>query len=63
MSLLWQEYKAEHPDGIQYSQFCERYRAFRQGVDHRLDEQATNDTLELPLPADHDNVRGPSCFH
>ena len=33
MSLLWQEYKAEHPDGIQYSQLCERYRAFRQGVD------------------------------
>ena len=30
---------------------------------HRLDEQATNDTLELPLPADHDNVRGPSYFH
>ena len=29
LSLLWQEYKAEHPDGIQYSQFCERYRAFR----------------------------------
>ena len=27
LSLLWQEYKAEHPDGIQYSQFCERYRA------------------------------------
>ena len=24
--LLWQEYKAEHPDGFQYSAFCERYR-------------------------------------
>ena len=45
LSLLWQEYKAEHPDGIQYSQFCERYRALRQGVDvvmrhsHRADEK------------------------
>lgn len=24
--LLWQEYKAEHPDGFQYSAFCEHYR-------------------------------------
>lgn len=23
--LLWQEYKADHPAGIQYSQFCDRY--------------------------------------
>lgn len=28
LALLWQEYKATHPDGIQYSQFCERYRAW-----------------------------------
>jgi len=26
LALLWQEYKAEHPDGFQYSQFCDRYR-------------------------------------
>jgi hypothetical protein len=24
--LLWQEYKAAHPDGWQYSVFCEQYR-------------------------------------
>lgn len=24
--LLWQEYKAQHPDGLQYSAFCEQYR-------------------------------------
>lgn len=23
--LLWQEYREQHPDGYQYSQFCERY--------------------------------------
>lgn len=28
LSLLWQEYKSTHPDGLQYSQFCERYRAW-----------------------------------
>ena len=26
LMLLWQEYKAEHPDGYQYSQFCDLYR-------------------------------------
>jgi transposase len=28
LKLLWTEYKAAHPDGFQYSQFCERYRQF-----------------------------------
>jgi len=26
--LLWQEYKAQHPDGLQYSAFCDQYRQF-----------------------------------
>lgn len=26
LELLWQEYKQEHPDGFQYSWFCQRYR-------------------------------------
>lgn len=26
LDLLWQEYKAQHPDGYRYSWFCERYR-------------------------------------
>jgi len=26
LTLLWQEYRAPHPDGYAYSQFCERYR-------------------------------------
>ncbi len=28
LALLWEEYKAEHPDGYQYSQFAELYRRF-----------------------------------
>ena len=28
LALPWQEYKAEHPDGYQYSQFAELYRRF-----------------------------------
>jgi transposase len=26
--LLWQEYKAQHPQGLQYSAFCDHFRAF-----------------------------------
>ena len=30
LELLWQEYKAEQTDGLQYSAFCEHYRRWRQ---------------------------------
>ena len=35
LQLLWQEYKEAHPasDGYQYSQFCQRYRDWRQKLD------------------------------
>lgn len=29
LMLLWEEYKANNPDGIMYTQFCERYRNFK----------------------------------
>ena len=32
-ALLWHEYRAEHPEGLQYSQFCERYRTWRGRLD------------------------------
>jgi transposase len=31
--LVWQEYKHENPDGVQYSYFCEQYRKWRQQID------------------------------
>lgn len=30
LELLWQEYKAEQTDGLQYSAFCDHYRRWRQ---------------------------------
>ena len=33
LALLWQEYKTEQPTGVQYSQFCEGYRAWAQRID------------------------------
>jgi len=29
LSLLWQEYLSEHPEGLSYSQFCESYRKWK----------------------------------
>jgi transposase len=39
--LLWQEYKAAHPDGWQYSIFCERYRRWLQTQEPVLRQQHT----------------------
>jgi transposase len=33
LRLLWEEYRAEHPDGIRYSWFCKRYRDCARHVD------------------------------
>ena len=33
LQLLWLEYRAVHPNGYQYSWFCERYRAWREQLD------------------------------
>jgi transposase len=29
LMLLWEEYKEQHPDGIMYTQFCDRYKSFK----------------------------------
>ena len=40
LRLAWEEYKEAHPDGFQYTQFCVRYRAWRE-------------TLDLPMRQEH----------
>lgn len=40
LRLVWEEYKEAHPDGLQYTQFCVRYRAWRE-------------TLDLPMRQEH----------
>ena len=57
LRLLWEEYKAEFPDGFQYSWYCERFREWRKKVDvvmrqeHKLGEKLfldwAGDTLRL----------------
>jgi transposase len=46
LQLLWLEYREVHPEGYQYSQFCERYRRFAKKLSpsmrqvHRAGEKA-----------------------
>ena len=54
--LLWEEYKTNHPEGIQYSQFCEHYRRFAKRVDlvmrqhHRAGEKLFVDYAGQSVP-------------
>jgi len=54
--LLWQEYKATTPDGLQYSQFCEAYRQWAKRLDpvmrqrHRAGETLFVDYAGQTLP-------------
>ena len=54
--LLWLEYKEQHPDGYQHSQFCDLYRRFKGTVDvvmrqeHRAGEKVFVDFPGQLLP-------------
>lgn len=39
LSLLWVEYRQEHPDGYSYSQFCHHYRTWRQQLNPVMRQQ------------------------
>ena len=54
--LLWQEYKEQHPDGYQYSQFCHLYRQWAAKIDpvmrqeHRAGEKMFVDYAGMTVP-------------
>ena len=56
LQLLWLEYREAHPNGYQYSWFCERYRAWRGRLDvvmrqvHRAGEKAFVDYAGPKFP-------------
>ena len=56
LALLWQEYKATHPEGLQYSRFCEQYRAWAAKLDvvmrqeHRAGERMFVDYAGQTVP-------------
>jgi len=39
LTQLWLEYKAEHPEGYQYTQFCEYYRRWRGRLDYCMRQE------------------------
>jgi transposase len=39
LSQLWIEYKEEHPDGYQYTQFCDHYRQWRVKLDYCMRQE------------------------
>jgi transposase len=39
LSQLWLEYKQEHPDGYQYTQFCEYYWRWRKQLDYCMRQE------------------------
>lgn len=49
LMLLWEEYKEKHPNGIMYTQFCERYRNFKKNnnitmhIEHKAGEEVQVD--------------------
>jgi transposase len=56
LQLLWEEYKEVHPEGYQYSQFCELYRRWARKVDvvlrqeHRAGEKMFVDHAGQTVP-------------
>jgi transposase len=56
LTLLWEEYKTDYPEGLQYSQFCEHYRRFAKCVDlvmrqhHRAGEKLFVDYAGQSVP-------------
>ena len=56
LALLWQEYKALHPEGLQYSWFCDQYRAWSAKLDlvmrqeHRAGEKQFIDYAGQTVP-------------
>lgn len=56
LALLWEEYKSAHPEGLQYSQFCERYRGYARRLDlsmrqvHRAGEKCFIDYAGQTVP-------------
>jgi len=54
--VLWEEYKTDHPDGLQYSRFCDLYRAWKGKLpvwmrqDHKAGEKLFIDYAGMTMP-------------
>lgn len=39
LALLWEEYKGQNPNGYQYAQFCNLYRAYRKTLNYSMRQE------------------------
>ncbi|WP_295995119.1 hypothetical protein [Rugamonas sp.] len=60
LELLWQEYKAEQPDGYGYSALCEHYRRWPQQQTTSMRQSHTTDERLFHKRA---TIIGPPAFH
>ncbi|GAH08752.1 unnamed protein product [marine sediment metagenome] len=56
LMLLWEEYKEVCPNGIMYTQFCQRYRDFKKSnrltmhIEHKAGEETQVDWAGQKVP-------------
>ncbi len=70
LQLLWQEYKENCPDGVNYSWFCDRYRDWARHLDvvlrqdHRAGEKTFVDHAgdTIPVIDPHSGQSRPACI-
>lgn len=60
LQLLWEEYRRDHPDGFQYSQFCYHFQIFRESleVSMHLDHKA-GEAVFVDYAGDRLEIRNP----
>ncbi len=53
--MLWEQYKQNYPDGVQYSQFCEHYRRYQQSqkLSYVFEHKAAD---KIPISAWHQYI-------
>lgn len=56
LMLLWEEYKSDNPNGLMYTQFCERYKRFKKTnqislrIEHKAGEEMQVDWAGSTIP-------------
>lgn len=47
LTLLWEEYKEQYPDGLMYTQFCNHYREFKKSNKLEMHKEHTGGEMEV----------------
>ncbi len=66
LQFMWEEYRAQNPDGLSYSRYCKLYRRYREAARRELSlycERRAGEVMEVDwmgdtLPCVHDSATG-----